>query len=152
MQSAPAPAPSNRKGWNDKARNRRVRAAHDAPRGVLPEIVVAERGGWEIALDRRDAVVLDLHTACIRRGLDRVELTGHTMPRIVEFALRRLPEADATRGEMIAFVWPAHRRPDPSTIGSLLQRACGALRPFGLEIVSLYGGSVRLVAYDRSPA
>lgn len=152
MQSATAPAPSRRKDWSSEARHRRMRAAHDAPRGILPEIIVAERGGWELALDRTDAVVLDLHVMCVRQGLTRVELTGFVMPRVVEFCLRRLPAEDAPRGELIAFVWPEHRRPDPSTIGSALHRACGALRPFGLDLVSLYGGSLRLVAIDRSLA
>ncbi len=152
MQSATAPAPSRRKGWSPEARARRVRAARATPRGTLPEIIVAERDGREIALTRPDAVVLDLYAACIRRGLDRVMLTGPVVPRLVEFALRRLPEADAPRAEMIAAAWPDHDPPTSSGIANAIQRACGVLRPFGLEITSLWGGTVRLVASERRAA
>ena len=151
MQSATAPAPF-RGPISAEARARRREAARDTPRGPLPEIIVAERGGWEIALDRPAAVVLDLHADCLRRGTTRVHLTGRILPGLIRFAFLRLAESDATRAELIAAVWAGRREPDPSTIGSILSRASTALRPVGLEITSLWGGTVRLVASERSAA
>ncbi|KMO28552.1 hypothetical protein [Methylobacterium aquaticum] len=133
-----------------EARARRREIALETPRGPLPAIIVADRGGWEIALDRPDAVVLDLHADCIRRGTTRVHLTGRILPTLIRFALTRLAEGDATRADLIAVVWADRRQPDPEAIGSVLSRASAALRPVGLRIISLWGGTVRLVASQRS--
>jgi hypothetical protein len=152
MQSAAAPAPSRRKGWSPEARARRCELARDTPRGRLPEILVAARHGREIALGLPDVVVLDLHADCLRRGSRRVDLTGRVLPRIVVWALRHLISEDLPRAEMIAAVWPDRPAPASSTVAHLIGQAKAALRPVGLEIVSLYGGTLRLVAIEGSEA
>ncbi|MFE1598227.1 hypothetical protein [Methylobacterium sp. ID0610] len=129
-------------------RGRRSRAARqDAQRQALPlpEIIVVEAGGYDTAVSRPDAVVLDRTYRCLRCGRHRLDLRWRGTFDLLAFVLTTHVGLAVSRADAMAAARPGERMSDPLQ-AQLLRRANTVLAPLHLRIETIWGGSLRLVA------
>ncbi|KMO27263.1 hypothetical protein VQ02_33480 [Methylobacterium variabile] len=131
-----------------------ARATRDAagPRGPMPDVLVVEVGGYETAREHPATVVVDRERRCLRRNRLRLDMRSEQGFRLCEFLLIHRDQDTVSRAKAIKVARAGRAKASSRHTSHLIRQANRAFRELGLQVESIWGGSLRLIATERSEA